>query len=78
MSKVYNRVELAFLKEVMAKIGFYPAWVELKINYITLVSYALLIMVSLNRALFLQEGFDKKIHFLLIYLLYVLKSFLGC
>ncbi|KAA3475146.1 reverse transcriptase [Gossypium australe] len=43
MSKAYDKVEWAFLKEVMNKIGFASNWIELIMRCVTSVSYAVTI-----------------------------------
>ena len=43
MSKVYDRVEWDFIKQVVEKIGFHEKWIKLIMHCITFVSYSILV-----------------------------------
>ena len=43
MSKAYNRVEWAYLKSMMRKLGFNEKWISLIMMCVTMVSYSVLI-----------------------------------
>lgn len=43
MNKVYDRVQLAFLRAVMSRVGFYSQWIDFVMNCVTTVSYSILI-----------------------------------
>lgn len=43
MNKVYDRVELSFMKILLIKMGFYDKWVALMMKCMTIVSYSILI-----------------------------------
>lgn len=43
MSKVYDRFEWSFVKEIMNKMGFGSDWVDLLMKYVTTVSYSVVI-----------------------------------
>ena len=43
MSKTYDRVEWAFLEQILLKLGFHEDWVALLMECITTVSYSILV-----------------------------------
>ena len=43
MSKAYDRVEWAFLEEIMRKLGFEERWITLMMAFMKLVSYLMLV-----------------------------------
>ena len=43
MSKAYDQVEWSFLKDIMKQMGFNDRWVALVMEYVTIVSYSLLV-----------------------------------
>ena len=43
MSKAYDRVEWHFLKQILLKLGFQESWVALIMEYVTIVSYSILV-----------------------------------
>ena len=43
MSKAYDRVEWRFLRKIMEKIGFGERWVRLVMEYISMVSFSILV-----------------------------------
>ncbi|XP_065637926.1 uncharacterized protein LOC136071035 [Quercus suber] len=43
MSKAYDRVEWVFLEQILLKLGFQEAWVDLIMECITTVSYSILV-----------------------------------
>ena len=42
MSKAYDRVEGAFLEEIMRKLGFEERWITLMMAFVKSVSYLIL------------------------------------
>ena len=55
MSKAYDRVEWHFLIEIMKKMGFCDAWVNLIYGCINTVSYSILVNGE-PKAIYLQLG----------------------
>ena len=43
ISKVYDRAEWDFIKQVMEKMGFHEKWIKLIMHCITYVSYSILV-----------------------------------
>jgi hypothetical protein len=43
MSKAYDRVEWGFLEEVMRRLGFAPRWIQLIMNCVKTVNYAVIV-----------------------------------
>ena len=43
MSKAYDRIEWAFLEQILLKLGFHEDWVALLMEYITTVSHSILV-----------------------------------
>ena len=48
MSKAYDRVEWVFLERILLKLGFQESWVALIMECITMVSYSILVIMSLR------------------------------
>ena len=42
MSKAYDRVEWSFLKAVLKRLGFAPAWIKLIMMYVSSANFAIL------------------------------------
>ncbi|OMO73216.1 reverse transcriptase [Corchorus capsularis] len=66
MNKAYDRVEWDFLKEVMKKIGFASKWVDLIMECVTTMSYALVINGNLSKPFLPSRGLrqDDSLFFL--------------
>lgn len=43
MSKAYDRVEWIFLKSILLKMGFQVSWLDLIMDFISTVSYSILV-----------------------------------
>ena len=78
MSKTYDRVEWSFVWFIMRKLGFCQRWINWMQEYVSTVSFLVIVdghlLVSLN-----QKGdFIKEIPFLPIYFCFVQKDYLMC
>jgi hypothetical protein len=41
LHKIYDRVELVFLRNMVTKLGFYERWVDLMMERVSVVSHAI-------------------------------------
>jgi hypothetical protein len=74
MSKVYNKVEWNFLEAIMRKMGFSDRWVNLILECVRTVTYAILINGRPVGNIKPTRGIRQGILYLHTYLFYVLKD----
>lgn len=55
MSKVYDRVEQNFIREIMVRMGFDQKWVDALMKCVTIISYSVVIMGILGKSFYPQE-----------------------
>lgn len=78
ISKAYDRIEWSFTEGLLVTIGFYAKWVTLIMNYISFVSFSLLLNGRRCDSFIPSRGIlCKKTLCLLIYLFFVLKDCLA-
>ncbi|KAH1122210.1 hypothetical protein J1N35_005370 [Gossypium stocksii] len=74
MSKDYDRVEWAFLKEVMIQMGFAVEWVTLIMKCISIVSYTVSVNGRKGDVFKPTRGFVREIHLVLFSSLFLICS----
>lgn len=56
ISKTYDRLEWSFLYQTMAKLGFSIKWIKLIINYMSTVSFSIIINGVPNNLIMLKRS----------------------
>lgn len=62
MSKVYDRFEWKFIKEIMARMGFVINWIDTIIKCLPSISYSVVVNGYTRESLQLKRDFAKEIH----------------
>ena len=76
MSKTYDRVEWSFVENVMLRLSFDRRSVELIMHCVRSSSYSFIINREVQGMMVQEEVSNKVIHYVLIFLFFVLISYL--
>lgn len=64
MSKAYDRIEWVFPEAILTKMGFHANWIKFIMNFVSSVSYSILVNGNFNLGLTLLKASDKEIPYL--------------
>lgn len=76
MSKIFDRVKWGFLHDLREKMDFPAVFINVIFNYVSIVSYTILLNGVKHGLLFPERECDKGIYFHLIYSFFIVKVWL--
>lgn len=75
MSKLYDRLEWAFLKEMMERISFANSWVDLIMRCIIFVSYSVIVNGKVDGTFIPFRGLRQGDPLSLFFFLYAMRGY---